>query len=94
MNIVYDPNFLEKLKKVDVRVRRSVKERILLFYKNHNDLQLDNHPLRESYLGYRSIDINSDYRAIYKEVQIGTEAVAYFVALGTHKELYEDPNKE
>lgn len=88
MNVVYDPDFLEKLKKVDVRIRKSIKEKILLFSNSPNDPQLDNHPLQEKYQGYKSIDITFDYRAIYKEVQIGGEIVAYFVVLGTHKELY------
>jgi len=89
MNAVYDPAFLEKLKKVNIRIRKRVKERILLFSINPNNLQLNNHPLRAENLGYRSIDITSDYRAIYKDVQIGDEVVAYFVALGTHDELYK-----
>ena len=88
MNVFYDPAFLEKLKKVDVKIRKSVKERMLLFSNSPDDPRLDNHPLQEEYREYRSIDIASDHRAIYKEVQIGDEIVAYFVALGTHKELY------
>lgn len=88
MNIVYDPAFYKKLKKVDARIRTSVKERIQLFSSNPTDPQLNNHPLKASYCRYRSIDITADYRAIYKEVKIGDEIVAYFVALGTHEELY------
>lgn len=88
MRVVYDPAFLEKLKKVDVRIRKRVSERIILFSKNPEDPQLDNHPLQREYHGYMSIDITSDWRAIYKEAKIGTEIVAYFIFLGTHKELY------
>lgn len=88
MKIVYDPAFLEKLQKVDVRVRKSAKERLLLFSKDPNDPQLDNHPLREQYVGYRSIDITADYRALYKERSAEKDIVAQFVMLGTHKELY------
>jgi len=39
-------------------------------------------------MGCRSIDVTADYRAIYKEVREGKEFNAYFVALGTHEELY------
>lgn len=88
MKVVYDPAFLEKLKKVDVRIRKRVKERIVLFSKNPEDPQLDNHPLQREYQGYISIDITSGWRAIYKEATIGDEVVAYFIFLGTHKELY------
>jgi len=44
--------------------------------------------LHEEWEGFRSIDITNDYRAVYEEVQEGEEINAYFVALGTHDELY------
>ncbi len=88
MKIFYDPAFLDKLKKVDVGIRKSVKERILIFSDNPNHPQLNNHPLGREYVGYRSINITADYRALYKEVQIGDETIAYFVLMGTHEELY------
>lgn len=89
MRIVYDPVFFEKLKKVDVKIRKSVKVRILLFSKNPHDPQLNNHPLQRRWQGYRSIDITADWRAIFKEVTIRNDIVAYFVAIGTHKQLYK-----
>lgn len=89
MKIVYDPTFLEKLKKIDVRIRKNTKERLILFSKNPHDPQLDNHPLREPYLGYRSIDITAGYRALYKERYLEGELVAHFVILGTHEDLYK-----
>ena len=88
MKIIYDPAFLQKLKKVDVRIRKSLKRRILLFSKNPNDPQLNNHPLAREYSGYRSIDITSDWRALYKELHGDMEITAYFVLLGTHDQLY------
>ena len=88
MNVVYDSEFLKKIKKVNVRIRKSVKERIDLFSNEPMNPQLDNHLLKREWEGYRSIDITADYRAIYKEVQMAGETVAYFVALGTHEELY------
>lgn len=88
MIIKYSPSFFEKLKKVDVRIRKSVKKKMLLFSKNPNDPSLHNHMLRDKWQGYRSINITNDVRALYKEVQIGEDVVAYFVIVGTHKELY------
>lgn len=88
MKVVLDPAFLEKLKKVDVRIQKSTKERILLFSKNPHNLQLNNHPLRKEYKGYRSIDITNDWRALYTEKISGGEKIAYFSALGTHNQLY------
>ncbi len=89
MRVFYDSAFYEKLKRVDVHIRKNLKERILIFSRNPNDLQLNNHPLKREYEGYRSIDITGDWRALYKEVPIGEEVIAYFVFLGTHKDLYE-----
>lgn len=88
MKIVYDPCFLKKLKKIDVRIRKRLKDRILLFSIDPNNLQLNNHPLKREFEAYRSIDITSDWRGIYKETNIGGETVAYFIILGTHRELY------
>lgn len=89
MNVALDSDFLKKFKKVNVRIKKSFKERILLFSENHSHPQLNNHALRDEYEGYRSIDISSDWRAVYKETQIGEETVAYFVELGTHDQLYK-----
>lgn len=88
MIVKYSPAFLKITKKVDVRIRKSLKERIAIFIKNPGDLWLNNHALQGEYLGYRSIDITGDWRAIYKETVADDEIFAYFVALGTHKELY------
>lgn len=89
MKVKYSPLFLSILKKVNVRTRKSLKERIITFSKNPNDLELNNHPLKAPYEGRRSIDVNSDWRAVYQEITEGDEEVAYFVDLGTHNELYK-----
>ena len=84
----YSPEFFDKLKKVDVRVRKSLKEKMLLFSDNPNDPQLKNHALEREFKGYRSINITDDYRALYEEKNEGNETIAYFAFLGTHEELY------
>lgn len=88
MKVALDPGFYKKLKKVDVKIGKSVRGRICLFSKNPQNPQLNNHPLKREYHGFRSIDITADYRAIYKEIREGKEVIAYFVAIGTHKDLY------
>ena len=89
MIVRYSPAFLKILKKLDVRIHKSFKERIAIFYKDPRDPRLDNHELKRRWQGHRSIDITSDWRAIYEEIQEGAETVAYFIAIGTHKELYK-----
>ena len=88
MTVKYSPAFFKKLKKADVRIRKRVKERILLFSKNPHNPQLNNHLLKREYKGHRSISITSDWRALYIEKREGKNIVAYFSLLGTHKELY------
>ena len=60
MKIEYDPDFLKLVKKVDVRIRKYLKQKLEIFLKNPHELQLNNHQLRDKYEGYRSIDITSD----------------------------------
>lgn len=88
MKIQYDPDFIKKLKKVNVRIKRNFQKSLVIFQKNPFDPQLNNHKLHEPYLGLRSIDITADYRAIYEQIQEGEEEITYFVTLETHKELY------
>lgn len=91
MIVIYDPAFLKKLKKANVRIRKSFKERIELFLKNPNDPILNNHPLQDEYAGYRSIDITSNWRGLYNEKYTEDDIVAYFSILGTHNDLYGKP---
>lgn len=88
MTVRYNPQFVKKLKKLDVRVRKSFKERIALFARDPKNPQLNNHSLRKEYSNFRSININNDYRGLYIEKSEGDEIVAYFEEIGTHKELY------
>lgn len=90
MTLRHDRDFLKKLKKLDVRIRKSFKQKIAIFLIDPFNPQLNNHPLKREYQGYRSIDITNDYRAIYQEKVEHDEQIAYFIALGTHEELYRE----
>lgn len=89
MKVRFSPDFYRQYKKVDVRIRKSVDEKVEIFLKDPYNLELDNHPLKREWEGYRSIDITGDYRAIYKKIDKGVDIVAYFVALETHRKLYK-----
>ncbi len=89
MNVKLDPDFFKKLKKLDVRIRKSFTEKVVLFAKNPNDLELNNHLLKKPYSGLRSINITSDWRAIYQEKSTNGEIVAFFILIGTHQQLYK-----
>ncbi len=85
MNVKLGPDFFKQLKSINIKIRKSFKEKILIFAKNPYDLNLNNHELKREYEGYRSIDITADYRAIYEEIDTNT---AYFFLIGIHKQLY------
>lgn len=88
MKVDYSNDFISTLKKKDVRIHKSFRERIAIFQNNPQDSVLNNHALRAEWERHRSIDITSDFRAIYKETRVGQEIIAYFVRFGTHEELY------
>lgn len=89
MVVEFSPEFRKKYRKADVRTKHRVDECLRIFRNRPKDPELDNHALKREWEGFRSIDITSDWRAIYEYKQAGEEIIAYFVALGTHKELYE-----
>ena len=88
MRAQFAPKFLKKLKIQRVLIRKSFKEKIEIFTKDHENPGLHNYPLRREWMGYRSIDITADYRAVFEVTEDSDGPVAYFVAPGTHQELY------
>ncbi|OGH16940.1 MAG: hypothetical protein A3C22_02155 [Candidatus Levybacteria bacterium RIFCSPHIGHO2_02_FULL_37_10] len=89
MKVKYSPEFLKTLKKINVRICKSFEEQIRIFSKDAYNSQLNNHVLKREYRGCRSINVASDWRAIYQEIKEGKDTVAYFITLGTHRELYK-----
>lgn len=89
MIIRYDPLLLAKLKKVNARVRKSFKQKLEVFLKEPQNPELNNHSLKRDCLGYRSIDITSDWRAIFAEKTEDNETIMYFVDIDTHEKLYK-----
>ena len=60
-----------------------------VFNNNPFDKILNNHALKGEYLGYRSINITGDFRAIFRELSGGKYEFVEFVDIGTHSQLYE-----
>lgn len=89
MEIEFDPEFRKQYKIVGVRIKNYTKKRLRIFKNDPDDPQLNNHTLKREWEGFRSIDITNDYRAIYREKSRGDQTTAYFVALGTHGQLYK-----
>ena len=89
MKVRFTNDFFLQYKRANVRIRNKTDESLRIFKRNLNDSQLKNHKLKREWAGHRSINITADFRAIYKETKLADEIIVYFVALGTHKQLYK-----
>jgi mRNA-degrading endonuclease YafQ of YafQ-DinJ toxin-antitoxin module len=82
--IEFSPAFQKLLARAPTEIKQAVQDAIDLFEEYPDNPVLRNHPLKEEYAGFNSIDVTGDWRALYRE-----EAERYyFSGLGTHDELY------
>lgn len=78
-------SFVKTYRKMPDKLKKSVKEKLVLFCEDPFMQELNNHMLSGKYQGYRSINITGDYRAVYKEL---SKQEVIFVILGSHSHLY------
>jgi len=71
--------------KLNLKVKTAFKRRLVLFKANPFDISLRNHALKGKYLGYRSIDVTGDVRALYTTQG---DTIIIFGFIGTHSQLY------
>lgn len=88
LNIEFTSNFNKKRSALPLGIKIAFRETLEFFLENPNHNILHRHFLRKKYAGYESIDITSDYRAIFKESRTKTQITIKFYIIGTHKELY------
>jgi addiction module RelE/StbE family toxin len=84
MIIIYHKDFTKGFKKLSPKIKEKFKDRLTLFEKDEFDPVLNNHSLKGKYLGYRSINVSGDIRAIFKR----DFQSALFVAINKHSNLY------
>lgn len=90
VKLIFNKSFDKHLAKAEPKIQEVVRKRLKIFIVNPFDPQLNNHKLTGRYRGYRSININGDWRALYIEgINNRDELTATFEALGTHSELYK-----
>jgi addiction module RelE/StbE family toxin len=78
-------SFDKQYLKLNDKVKTAFRNRATIFVNNPFDARLRNHALKGKYLGYRSIDITGDVRALYK---LKNNKVTIFGFIGTHSQLY------
>lgn len=77
--------FDKQYSKLNLKIKVAFKRRVALFRANPFDVSLRNHALKGKYLGFRSIDITGDVRALYTTQG---DTIIIFGFIGTHSQLY------
>ena len=87
-----DIEFADRFEKQLIDTPDEIKEALLdtleLFLEDPHNPFLRNHPLKEKFAGYRSIDVTDNWRAVFKETYAGDRIVITFYLIGTHEALY------
>jgi addiction module RelE/StbE family toxin len=71
--------------RLNEKVKRQFKQRLELFTAEPFEPAMRNHALKGKYLGYRSIEVAGDIRALYT---VKGNIVVIFGFIGTHSQLY------
>ena len=89
MYVRFAKSFIKDRKKAPAKIKEVFAKRLQIFQQNPNHPQLHNHSLIGEYLGFRSINITGDWRAIYSE-EFNEEGkqIIVFKLLRTHSQLY------
>lgn len=84
MIIVFQKKFEKAFKRLPPKVKEKFNERLTIFSQDEFNPILNNHALKGKYLGYRSINIAGDLRAIFTKKDEDT----VFITVDTHSNLY------
>jgi len=86
MKIIFHKTFQKKSKRRSNEECAQLKNKLVTFTTNPLNSILNNHALHGKYLGYRSINITGNLRAVYK---MQDENIAFFVDIDNHANLYK-----
>jgi len=79
--------FIKSYNKLSPKLQSKVDAAVILFTKEPLHKELRNHSLNRKYKDFRSIDVDDDYRIIFKELEEKYEIVL-LSKVGTHNQLY------
>ena len=85
MTLLFHKRVKKELKRLPKNKRKQFYENLRLFAMNPHHPLLGTHALHGKYVGYMSMNVDGDLRAVY-EVLSGD--VVRFVAIGTHHQLF------
>lgn len=84
MFLRYSSQFKKQYKKLSKKVQIQTKTRVNILIEDEFSSILKNHKLQGEFSKYRSINITSDIRLVYRKTTEGF----YFLAIGSHSRLY------
>lgn len=85
MILKYLPKFKKQYQRLPAAIQKQFDDRLRLFLLDPTDPRLRNHPLKGSFAGYWSINVNGDFRAIYRRE---ADEIVIFALIGSHSQLY------
>lgn len=88
LEIQFSKQFDKQLKNADSEVIKAFRESLGLLMSNKYHPSLNNHLLAGRFIGYRSINVFGDWRAIYREMYGEQGMVLSFEVLGKQGELF------
>jgi len=89
MRIVFSPDIVKELKKIkrnNVKLSKRVEKQLSLFQNSPQHISLRTHKLQGNLKNMWSISITEKIRMVYLLL---SHQEAYFIALGTHDEVYK-----
>ena len=86
MRIEYSRKFIKKYKKAPAKIKEAFKIKLKVFLNNKHDRSLNYHLLSGKLKGVSSINLSGNFRVLF--IENNKEKSIYFVAIGTHSELY------
>jgi len=88
MQVRFSKQFKKNYSKANSKIKLSFDKKLNIFLQNQFHPSLNNHTLKGKFLGFRSINITGDWRAIYLIEEKSSGKIALFELLGTHSQLY------
>lgn len=89
IKIEFTKSFLKDYRASSMKIQKAFDERLKIFKADRFSDVLNNHSLEGAYMGFRSINITGDWRALYTLEARGEKTTCIFRMMGTHSKLYK-----
>lgn len=89
LEVQFSKQFDKQLRASREEVKKSFSDAMQLLLTNKYHFSLNNHLLTGRFIGYRSINVYENWRAIYREMYGERGMVMVFEVLGTQEALFK-----